>query len=30
MVPAGAAHYDMIFGPDEEREPVSDEDLAVV
>ncbi|HKJ74946.1 MAG TPA: thiamine pyrophosphate-dependent enzyme, partial [Alphaproteobacteria bacterium] len=30
MVPAGAAHYDMIFGPEEEREPVSDEDLAVV
>jgi acetolactate synthase-1/2/3 large subunit len=30
MVPAGAAHYDMIFGPDEAREPASDEDLAVV
>jgi acetolactate synthase I/II/III large subunit len=30
MVPAGAAHYQMIFGPEEEREPVSDEDLAVV
>ena len=30
MVPAGAAHYEVVLGPDEEREPVSDEDLAVV
>ena len=30
MIPAGAAHYDMLLGPDDRAKPVSEEGMVLV